>query len=260
MPIHYIVDQGIATFTIDNAPVNAFTPSLYKDLLDRVRQFLADREARVGILTGAGSRAFSAGHDIKSPKPVWTKAEIAERYLRALNENEIEEIPAWEDEVMRLSRFKPIVGAVNAAALGQGLMFLLHLTDLRVAAASARFGFPEIRYGYAGASGITQLGHQIPHVAALWMVLTGESFDAEKALHYNLINEVVPDSELMDRARAIARKIAAHPPVAVRVEMEAYYRSREMTREQALAFSSRLFQIQCIATQDGKPIEIWKAN
>jgi enoyl-CoA hydratase/carnithine racemase len=256
MPIHYERCDGIATFTIDRPPVNAFTPALYKELLDRLKDFMADHEVRVGILTGAGTRAFSAGHDLKNPRPDWSKQEIAERHLRALNESDISDYPNWEHEVMRLTRFKPIVGAVNGAAMGQGLMFLLHLTELRVAGRSTRFGLPEIRYGMGGAGGTLQLGNQIPPTAALWLCLTGESFDAQQALQYHLVNEVVADDEVMTRAREIAALIAAHPPTAVRVEMESYYRARDMTREQAVAFSQHLFRLQRIATDTGKPIDI----
>ena len=256
MPIRYERSEGIATFTIDRPPVNAFTPALYKELLDRLKEFIADHDIRVGILTGAGARAFSAGHDLKNPRPNWSKQEIAERHLRALNDSDISDYPNWEHEVMRLTRFKPIVGAVNGPALGQGLMFLLQLTDLRVSAQSARFGLPEIRYGMGGAGGTLQLGHRIPETAALWLCLTGQSFDAQQALGYHLVNEVVPDDQVMKRSREIAQMIAEHPPTAVRVEMESYYRARDMTREHAMAFSQHLFRLQRIATDTGTPIKI----
>lgn len=256
MPIHYEHSDGIATFTIDRPPVNAFTPTLYKELLDRLQEFIADRSVRVGILTGAGKRAFSAGHDLKNPRPAWSKQEIAERHLMALNDTDISDYPNWEHEIMRLTRFKPIVGAVNGPALGQGLMFLLHLTELRVASRSSRFGLPEIRYGMGGAGGTLQLGSQIPQTAAMWLCLTGQSFDAAQALQYHLVNEVVEDGQVMKRAHEIALMIAAHPPTAVRVEMESYIRSRDMTREQAVAFSQHLFRLQRIATDTGAPIEI----
>ena len=256
MPIHYEKSEGVATFTIDRPPVNAFTPALYKELLDRLKEFIVDREIRVGILTGAGARAFSAGHDLKNPRPAWSKQEIAERHLLALNDSDVSDYPNWEHEVMRLTRFKPIVGAVNGPAMGQGLMFLLHLTELRIAAESARFGLPEIRYGMGGAGGTLQLGNQIPPTAALWLCLTGQSFDARQALHYNLVNEVVADDQVMSRARQVALMIAEHPPISVRVEMESYFRARDMTREQAVAFSQHLFRLQRIATDTGAPLDI----
>src|SRR6185437_14991311 len=135
----------------------------------------------------------------------------------------------------------PIIAAVNGHVMGQGMIYLLQLTDIRIASPNATFGLPEIAYGMGGASGTTRLGRQIPHVAALWLALTGEPFDAETALRNHLINEIVEQPRLMERARLIASKIASHPPISVRVEMEAYYRGQDMTPAQATAFTSHLY-------------------
>jgi enoyl-CoA hydratase/carnithine racemase len=254
MPLRYEKADGIATITIDNPPVNVFTPELHRDFYNILRDFLADREIHVGILTGAGERAFCAGDDIKTARPKRSTAEIVERHLYPKHDGQTPEYPGWEAEVRRLSeeRFKPIVAAVNGHVMGQGMIYLLQLTDIRIASTNATFGLPEIAYGMAGASGSTRLGRQIPHVAALWLALTGEPFDAETALRNHLINEVVDKDRLMERARRIAAKIASHPPVAVRVEMEAYYRGQDMTREQAVAFTGHLYRLQR-TTMDGTP-------
>lgn len=258
MPIHYAVDEGVATLTIDRPPVNAFTPQLYRELHDVLQRFIGDKAARCGILTGAGTKAFSAGHDLRHPKPDRTPAEAAELHLMSPGAGDTPDEPNWEFEVMRLQRFKPIVAAVNGPAIGQGLIFLLSLTDLRIAGESCRFALPEIQYGMGGAGGMAQLGKQIPHVAALWLTLTGEAFDAKEALRHNLVNEVVPDARVVTRAGEIARKIASHPAAAVRVEMEAYYRGRDMSRENALAMSQHMFRLQLIATSRGQSIAIAK--
>lgn len=258
MPINYDVDSGVATLTIDRPPVNAFTPALYRDLYEVLQRFIGDREARCGILVGAGRKAFSAGHDLRHPKLQRTAREVAEQHLLSPNASDPAEQPNWEFEVMRLQRFKPLVGAVNGPAIGQGLIFLLGLTDLRIAGTSSRFALPEIGYGMGGAGGMLQLGSQIPHVAALWLTLTGEAFDAQTALHNHLVNEVVPDEQVMTRARQVAQKIASHPSAAVRVEMESYYRGRDMTRENALTMAQHLFRLQLLATGTGRPVEITK--
>jgi enoyl-CoA hydratase/carnithine racemase len=106
----------------------------------------------------------------------------------------------------------------------------------------------------AGASGVVRLGRHLPPTAALWLCLTGESFGAEEALRQNLINEIVGPERLLTRAREIAAIIAGHPPIAVRVEMEAYYRTQDMTREQAAAFTGHLYRLQRAAMEQTPPL------
>ncbi len=246
MSIQYSKSDGIATITFDNPPVNVFTPAMHREFFEVLREFLIDETVRVGILTGAGTRAFCAGDDVKSPRPKRSHAELVKRHMSMRHPDESLEYPGWEGEVMQLAtrRFKPIVGAVNGAVMGQGMLYLLHLTDIRVASSTARFGLPEVAYGMGGAGGSTRLDRQIPHVAAMWLALTGEPFDADTALRYNLINEVVAPALLMTRAQQMAALIARHPPLAVRTEMEASYRAQDLTREQALAYVGNLYRLQ----------------
>jgi enoyl-CoA hydratase/carnithine racemase len=129
------------------------------------------------------------------------------------------------------------------------MVYLLHLSDLRVASTRAQFGLPEIGYGMGGAGGLTRLGLQIPHVEAMRLVLTGEFLPAERALAYHLVNEVVPEPELMPRALALAEQVAAQPPVAVRVEMEAYYRSFDLPRDDNLRYALNLYRLQRLGYQ-----------
>lgn len=256
MKLHYEKSDGIATITIDNPPVNVFTPTLHRDLHDLLAEFMADDGVRVGILTGAGNRAFSAGDDVKTPRPERTQSELVKRHFGRRRPDESLEYPGWEHEVLRLAmqRFKPIVGAVNGVAVGQGMIYLLQLTDIRVASSTARFGLPEIAYGMGGAGGSTRLMRQIPQVAAMWLALTGEPFDAETALRYNLVNEVVSPDQLMSRAREMAILIARHPPLAVRTEMEASYRGQDLSRDQALSYVSNLYRLQRVAFDTRPPL------
>ena len=265
MKLHYDKSDGIATITIDNPPVNVFTPKLHRDLYDVLAEFMADDAVRVGILTGTGTRAFSAGDDVKSPRPERTQAELVKRHFGRRHADESLEYPGWEHEVLRLGmqRFKPIVGAVNGVAVGQGMIYLLQLTDIRVASSSARFGLLEIAYGMGGAGGSTRLMRQIPHVAAMWLALTGEPFDAETALRYNLLNEVVAPERLMSRALEMAALIARHPPMAVRTEMEASYRAQDLSREHALSYVSNLYRLQRVAFDTRPPLSkptAWSAE
>ena len=254
MPLHYAKDGAIATFTFENGPVNALTPAMHRELHTALRDFLTDTDIRCGILTGAGERAFCAGDDIKTPRS-GSSAPSAQlgRLLWPHSDQEGGLDPvAWARDVLQIERFKPIVGAVSGWCLGQGMIYLLHLTDIRIAARNAQFGFPEIAYQMAGAGGTTRLGRQIPHTAAMWMLLTGDPMGAEEALQSNLVNRVVDQDQLMPTALQVANRIARHPPAAVRVEMEAYYRSMDMTRAEALAFTKVLYRLQRLGMDDGE--------
>ena len=148
---------------------------------------------------------------------------------------------------MRMRRTKPIIGAVDHYCLGQGLIYLLLLTELRVATDRAQFGFPEIAYGMGGAGAMTRLGHVVPQAVAMEMLLLGERIDAMKALSVHLVNRVVAPEQLMAEAQAMAEAIASHPSVAVQVELESYRRAMDMPREQAMDYAGTLFRFQRVA-------------
>jgi enoyl-CoA hydratase/carnithine racemase len=256
MPLRYEKTEGIATITIDNPPVNAFTPALHKDFAGILSDFLSDRTIRVGILTASGERAFCAGDDIKSRRPERTTGEIIDRHFFPRKDAASPEYPGYEAEVMKLceERFKPIIAAVNGPVMGQGLVYLVQLTDIRIATPNSRFGLPEIAYGMGGSSGAMQLGRHIPPTAALWLALTGHAFSSEQALHSHLINEIVAPDRLQDRAIEIAQIIAQHPALAVRTEMEAFYASQDLTRNQARAFTAHLYRLQRAAMDQSMPL------
>ena len=243
MNLHYELSEHIGIFTLDNPPVNVWTPELHKRFYELLSDFLSDDEAHVGILTSTGDRAFSAGDDLKTPRPAWSDGELAERYLNGMREGSEEGYPGWEAEVVKLPRSKPIIGAVNGVCLGQGFIYLDRLTDIRIASDNAKFGMVEIAHGMGGAAGGMQLGHSIAHVDAMYLALTGEMIDAKQACDMRLVNEVVAPDELMPRAMAIAATIASHPRLAVRVEMEAYQATQTMNAEQAMSYANHMFRL-----------------
>ncbi|MBL8670193.1 MAG: enoyl-CoA hydratase/isomerase family protein [Alphaproteobacteria bacterium] len=247
MPIRLEKRGAVAVLTIDNGRLNLLTPALHKEMLGHLQEFLADPALRVGVLTGAPGSSFCAGDNIKLDLPKLPRQEQLARQLDpAVRAAGPLARPGFEQDVVRLERLKPIIGAVDGYCLGQGMIYLLLLTDIRVATPGASFGLPEIAYGMGGAGGLTRLGRQVPHVAAMWLMLTGERIDAAKALHWNLINEIVPPEALLARAMAIAERVAAHPPLALRVEMEAYQRCMDSPREQAIAQAAALFRLQML--------------
>ena len=109
---------------------------------------------------------------------------------------------------------------------------------------NARFGLPEIAYALAGASGTARLSLQIPRVWANWIALTGEKITADQALQFQLINEVVPDDEVFERAIEIANLIAAHPLIGIQTEMECLQKCPEMSLEDAISLTRKLYNHQ----------------
>jgi enoyl-CoA hydratase/carnithine racemase len=254
MPLDYEKKGHVAYFTIRNGSVNPMTPALHKQMYHTMLDFLSDEDVRVGIMTGAGDRAFSAGDDIKTQYTSYQNAGeemSAHLWSRHRVEEEDPKTFAWSRDVLALDRFKPIIGAVRGYCLGQGMIYLLHLTDIRVASDDARLGFPEIAYGMGGAGGSSRLSRHLPHVVAMEMLLTGDPMSAADALRYNLVNHVVPGADVLAKAEEIAARIARHPPLAVRIEMEAYYRSIDQTKLDALAFTKHLYRMQRMAHGSG---------
>lgn len=241
--IDYEVSEHVATITVNNPPLNVFTPTLHHDLFDVLQAFNADPDVRCGILTGEGDRAFSAGDDIKSERPDRTRLELVERHLSPSRAFDTDEYPGWEHEVMTMPRYKPIIAAVNGYCLGQGFLYLMTLTDIRYATPEAHFGMPEIAYGMGGAGGALSLGKLIPHTAAMELLLLGEKVDAAKAERMFLINAVVAPDKVMATARAAAERIASHPPLGVRIEMESYQRGLDLNRADSLALAGHMYRL-----------------
>jgi enoyl-CoA hydratase len=180
------------------------------------------------VVTGAGDKAFVAGADI---------GEFAER-------TPIQQRAAMEgrrvfDVVATFP--KPTIAAINGYALGGGCELAL-ACDLRVAARSARFGQPEVNLGILpGGGGTQRLPRLVGSGRAMRLILTGELIDAETAERIGLVDEVVDDDTLRERAAALADRIAGHSPVALRLIKEAVRAAAEMPLTAGLAFERELF-------------------
>lgn len=248
MTIDYVKEGPVATFTLRHGKVNPLTGEMHRRMHDVLIDFLADPDVRVGILTGAGDRAFSAGDDIKSEDPA--SGDAVADLLAALSPAHVAagiDSAAWADDVLRLERTKPIVGAVRGWCLGRGLEYLLELTDIRIATPDARFGLPEIAYGMGGLAGAMQLSRRLPATTAWEMALTGEPISAEEALRVHLLNRIVAPGDLMPEANRIAGLIARHPALAIRIEMESLRRSEALAARDAYAFGMHLYRLQRLA-------------
>lgn len=200
-----VKDGAVARVSIDRPDVlNALSRAAHVALSavwDDVRD---DPEIRVVILTGAGSKAFCAGTDLKDPE-----ARGGVPYL-------------WEGPrlgagglSLRRDLLKPVIAAVNGLALGTGFELAL-ACDLIVAAEHAEFGFPEPRVGYMALDGgITMLTRQIPYKIAMGLLLTGRRISARDGLAAGFVNEVVALPELMQAAARWADGIIACAPLSI---------------------------------------------
>jgi enoyl-CoA hydratase/carnithine racemase len=189
----------VVVLTLDNQPrMNAMTRPMLADL-GRLWDELERGPCRCIVLTGAGTRAFTAGADMSGD--LSASEDTARVVSHALLKND--------------AYTKPIVAAVNGDCAGGGVELLL-ATDIRAAAAHARFGLPEVKWSVYPFGGATiKLVQQIGYVHAMELLLTARLIDAAEAVRLGLINRVVAGAELMPWALETAERIAANSPSAV---------------------------------------------
>src|SRR5579872_1172342 len=180
---------------------NALTRAMYDAMADAFAQVDADPTLRVALLTGTGD-SFTSGNDIADfqARAAGNRESSASRFLPTLSTMQ-----------------KPLIAAVNGAAIGVGTTMLMHC-DLIVAARSARFVMPFTALGLVPEAASSLLVPRLlGHQRASAMLLLGEPLDAATALEWGLVNRVVDDAALMDTAREMARRLVALPPQAVRL-------------------------------------------
>jgi enoyl-CoA hydratase len=207
----------VTLITIDRPErMNAIGPRTHVELVDAWTRFRDDDAALVGVLTGAGDRAFSAGGDLKEP-PVALDA--TERAAHARGERDGYLGPTrWTD------LHKPTIAAVNGVAYAGGLEWVCW-TDLAVADTHATFGVTCRRWNIGLADGGTQrLPRIVGHRRAMELIITGRVIGAEEALRIGLVNEVVASGTCLARALELAERIAALPQPAIRTDHEAVVR------------------------------------
>lgn len=205
--------DGIAVLTLNRPEArNAISPEMACRLADAFHRIEHDATIRCAILTGAGDRAFCAGGDLALMLPLLTGARAPqdEWDRRVLEDPQVMDRSALRGFQLTT----PLIAAINGHCLAGGMETML-ATDIRIAADHATFGLPEARRGlipFAGA--LVRLPRQMSHCRAMELLLTGDSIPAQEAQAAGLINHVVPGPQVMDRAMAIARRIAANGPLA----------------------------------------------
>lgn len=219
----------VLVVTIDRPEArNALSLRMGRDLVDAWREYAADPELRVAVLTGSGDRAFCAGADLKEVGAWYASMTPEERRRQAETE------PGLGGITRNLDPGKPIIAAINGACLAGGLELAL-ACDIRIAVESATFGLPEVRWGLMpGAGGTQRLPRSIPESMAMEMLLTGHPIDAGEALRVGLVSRVVPADELMDQALELADRIAANAPLATRAVRAAARQGRDLPLEEGL--------------------------
>lgn len=180
------------------------SPAHYE--LDAIwNEFEADPNLWVGILTGAGERAFSAGNDLKYQAEGGTLDKAASGF-GGLTE--------------RFDRTKPVIAAVNGVAMGGGFELAL-ACDVIIAARNALFGLPEPRVGLAAlAGGLHRLPRVVPQKQAMGMILTGRHVPAAEGYELGFVTELVDEGEALDAARRFAELVLECSPVSIRTSLD----------------------------------------
>jgi enoyl-CoA hydratase len=229
----------VATITVNRPDKrNALNAVVRRELVAALDRLRADEQVRVVILTGAGDKAFVAGADI---------AEFAQR--TPLEQREAMQGRRVFDELAGFP--KPTIAMINGAALGGGCELAL-ACDVRVAARSARLGQPEVRLGLIpGGGGTQRLPRLVGAGRALRLILTGDLIDAEEAYRIGLIDILAEDQALQSRTLDLARAMAAHSPVALRLAKNAVAAALEAPLSAGLAQERELF-ITAFGSEDGR--------
>ena len=227
--IIYDKDGHIAVITLNRPEkLNAYSEVMVHETIAALSDARDDDNIRAVVLTGAG-RGFCSGGDIS------TNFQYPARYRGHRMESMLEMRENMHRLVTLLRRFdKPTIAAVNGAAVAGGLTLAL-CCDFRIAAATARLGDTSLKFALIPDEGGAYLFPKFMGLQnALKMSLLSEVYPAEQARTLGLVTEVVPDEKLMETALAWAARLAAGPPVAIRITKRMMYKQQTMDLENAL--------------------------
>lgn len=204
-------DGHVVTLTLDNPPVNALSSAVLRALLAALDDVEREGEARCVILTGAGSKAFSAGGDLREEKDFGGPE--ASRAFRALGRSVLDRLESY---------CVPVVAAIHGYCIGGGTA-IGWVCDIRIAADNTVFRAGDAYIGMVPSwgMGLTRLSRFVGRNRALDILLVGENFDAPTAQEYGLVSRVVARDKLMDEARAVAARIAKASPNAIQATRRA---------------------------------------
>jgi len=233
-------EDGIATITINRPKqMNALNPEVLNQLEQALDRAEKDKDAKVILITGAGEKAFVAGADIAemskmTPLEAKEFSKLGQKVFR-----KIEQIK------------KPVIAVVNGYALGGGLELAISC-DYILASENAQLGQPEVGLGiFPGFGGTQRLVRVLGKLRAKELVFFGERITAQKAYEMGLVNEIVPQDKLMERAKELAKKLMEKGLVAIGLVKTAIERGADLDLDSALLIEQTLFGL-CFDTHDQK--------
>jgi len=244
--IIYTKDEGIATITLNRPDrMNAFSPAMSAGMYRAVEDAAKDTKVRVLVFTGTG-RAFCSGADVKAMAEGSNRPQREERERQPASGN-----MSISLHVLMQKCEKPIIAAVNGAAVGGGLDLAL-ACDIRIASDRARFAELYIRRGMMPAAGGTFFLPRLVGIdRACLLIWTGDMIDAKEAERIGLVTMVVPHDELESATRELAEKLAKGPPLAIQRAKRAIYEGLDMDLESTLKYVSPLIR-EIQQTEDHK--------
>src|ERR1041384_4534018 len=214
-----VEDEGRVRIVTLNRPevLNALHADANDELAAVWDEFAARDDLWVGIITGAGERAFSAGNDLK---------------VQAAGRRRPNGPNGFAGITHRFNLDKPLIAAVNGVAMGGGFETAL-ACDIIIAAENAVFALPEPRVGLVAGSGVHRLPRMIPQKQALGMILTGRRVSAAEGKELGFVNEVVRQGQALEAAKSWAAQILECSPMAIRASKQSVYRSLDEPTLQA---------------------------
>ena len=234
------VEEGTGIITINRPKaLNALNPKVLKALENALEKAERDEKVKVILITGAGDKSFVAGADIgemskMSPSQAREFSKLGQKVLRKIEQME-----------------KPVIAVVNGYALGGGLELAISC-DYILASENAQLGQPEVGLGiFPGFGGTQRLVRILGKLRAKELIFWGERISAQKALEIGLVNQVVPQDKLMEKAKELAQKLMSKGLVAIGLAKLAIERGSELDLDSGLALEQSLFGL-CFDTEDQK--------
>jgi enoyl-CoA hydratase/carnithine racemase len=253
MPLHFKVDGHVAWIILDRPEaLNAIDPETHEELVVAWKRVRDEENLRVAVLTGAGSKAFCSGVDLKRMGEFYQGTPAGKR------------VEVWNREpgiggiTRNLEVDKPVIAAINGAATGAGMDFALQC-DLRYAAESARLGETYVRVGLVpGAGGTWFLPRLVGSAKALELFWTGDLISAQEAERLGIVNKVLPDAELMTYVQGVASRIADGPPLSIRFIKRAVYQGARLDLRASLDLISSHFAVVSSSADHKEAVAAWQ--
>lgn len=228
------INNNVAIITMNRPEKhNAINEEMRNCLRETFEKVRLDNQVRVVVLTGAGDKAFTAGADLVNMSK-GNEQSVNQHFWSPTN---IVGVASGYPDTF----FKPVIAAVNGYCYADGVNILCQTTDIRIASETSTFCYAEILRGFSGAGpAIANLPRQVSYAKAMEWLLTGKVFDANEAMQFGLVNEVVPLKNTKSRAIELAHQISQLAPLAVRSLKEAIIRGLSMDLPNAVQFANTL--------------------